>query len=82
MTPVICVHRAINKPDKSCDGGKPLFAECPADHPFAFKKGKMCCDCEMQDSDNELEFGSSMCDCNSLICPDGVLCENKIIGKF
>ena len=79
---MICVHRAINKPDKSCDGGKPLFAECPADHPFAFKKGKMCCDCEMQDSDNELEFGSSMCDCNSLICPDGVLCENKIIGKF
>ena len=66
MSPVIGVHNTVNESNKSCDGGKPLFAECPADHPFAFQKGKMCCDCEMQDSDNELEFGSSMCDCNSL----------------
>ena len=82
LSSVIDVHGTVNESDKSCDGGKPLFAVCPADHPFAFQMGKMCCDCEMQDSSKELEFGGSICECNSLVCPDGVLCGDKVIGTF
>ena len=28
-----------------------LFGICPADHPFAFNGGKMCCDCQNEKDD-------------------------------
>ena len=34
----------LTDPKKSNDERKTLFGECPADHPFAYKFGKMCCD--------------------------------------
>ena len=34
----------------SCENQK-LFGVCPADLPFAFNNGKMCCECQNEDAD-------------------------------
>ena len=34
----------------SCENQN-FFGVCPADHPFAFNGGKMCCDCQNETAD-------------------------------
>ena len=42
----------------SCENQK-LFGVCPADHPFAFDNGKMCCECQNENDDQEKRYSRS-----------------------